>query len=191
MLAITKSVSMLAATVAAALLAAPAALADPPAHAPAHGWRAKHQPDYAGYDQHRWSRDYGVHSGRCDRSEVATVLGAVVGGAIGSSVGDGDGRLIAILAGATLGAVVGREIGRDMDGSDRACLGHSLELAPAGHRVEWTGADPRVAYAITPHAAFQRGQLLCREFDLVRHDRDRHARKRSTACRYGDGDWRL
>ena len=34
-----------------------AAIAVPPAHAPAHGWRRKHDPTYAGYSTGRWEGD--------------------------------------------------------------------------------------------------------------------------------------
>ena len=30
------------------------ALADPPKHAPAHGWRKKHDPYYVGFSGYRW-----------------------------------------------------------------------------------------------------------------------------------------
>jgi hypothetical protein len=39
------------------------ALAGPPAHAPAHGWRAKNDPYYQGYSGKRWVSDYGVVGG--------------------------------------------------------------------------------------------------------------------------------
>src|SRR4030095_594063 len=70
-----------------------AALAVPPAHAPAHGWRRKHDPTYAGYSGRNWERDYGVRLGRCDRAEIGAVLGGVAGGVIGSEVADDDDRL--------------------------------------------------------------------------------------------------
>ena len=61
-----------------------AALADPPAHAPAHGWRKKHDPYYVGYTGTQWERDYDVTSGRCNREEIGAVLGGVAGGVVGS-----------------------------------------------------------------------------------------------------------
>src|SRR5690349_14982866 len=54
-----------------------AAFADPPAHAPAHGWRKKHDPYYVGYTGVSWERDYDISSGRCNRQEIATVVGAI------------------------------------------------------------------------------------------------------------------
>ncbi len=172
-------------------LAAPAALADPPSHAPAHGWRKKHDPGYVGYTGYRWHDDYGVRGGRCDRDRVGTALGAVVGGAIGSTVADGDDRLIAILAGAAIGAVIGREIGREMDDNDRACFGHSLELLEDGSHVDWDGARPGMRYTLTPNRRFERDGRVCRHFTLVRHVDGSRVSKQGSACRYGDGDWRM
>lgn len=185
---------LLAATVTlliSAVMTAPAALADPPPHAPAHGWRAKHDPYYVGYTGHRWHDDYGIREGRCDRDRVGTVLGAVVGGAVGSTVGSGDSRLIAILAGATIGAIIGREIGRDMDRNDHACFGHSLELLDDGRRVYWDGARSGMKYTLAPEGRFERNDRVCRRFTLVRELDGRRITKHGSACRYGEGEWRM
>ena len=65
-----------------------AAFADPPAHAPAHGWRKKHDPGYVGYTGSTWERDYDVATGHCNREEIGAVVGGVAGGVIGSKVAD-------------------------------------------------------------------------------------------------------
>ncbi len=173
------------------LVATPVSLADPPPLAPAHGWRKKHDPYYIGYTGHHWNDDYGIRDGRCDRDRVGTVLGAVVGGAIGSTVGSGDDRLIAILAGATIGAIIGHEIGEDMDRNDHACFGHSLELLEDGHRVRWDGARSGLLYTLTPDRRFERDGHVCRHFTLVREFDGGRVKKRGSACRFGDGDWRM
>ena len=185
---------MLAATLAlliSAVMSIPAALADPPPHAPAHGWRAKHDPYYVGYTGHRWNDDYGIRAGRCDRDRVGTVLGAVVGGAVGSTVGSDDNRLIAILVGATIGAIIGHKIGQDMDRNDRACIGHSLELLDDGRRVQWDGPRSGLHYALTPEGRFDRDGRVCRRFTLVRELVGRQITRRGSACRYGEGEWRM
>lgn len=176
----------------AALLSAPAAVwADPPSHAPAHGWRKKNDPYYVGYTGRHWSDDYGVRSGRCDRDRAGAALGAVVGGAIGAAVSDGDDRLIAVLAGATIGAVIGREIGDEMDDEDRACFGHSLELLEDGRRVDWDGSRHGMLYTLTPDRRFERDSRVCRHFTLERSLDGRRIVKEGNACRYGEGDWRM
>jgi surface antigen len=166
-------------------------LADPPAHAPAHGWRKKNDPYYVGYTGRQWSDDYGVRSGRCDRDRAGAALGAVVGGAIGAAVGDGDDRLIAILAGATIGAVIGHEIGDEMDDDDRACFGHSLELLEDGHKVAWDGSKRGMQYTLTPDRRFERDGRVCRHFSLLREFDGRKLSREAAACRYGEGDWRM
>ncbi len=143
------STTLLAALVASLALPGPV-MADPPAHAPAHGWRKKNDPYYVGYTGRQWSDDYGIRDGRCDRDRAGAALGAVVGGAIGAAVSDDDDRLIAILAGATIGAVIGHEIGDEMDDDDRACFGHSLELLEDGHKVVMGRLEAR--HAVHAHA---------------------------------------
>ena len=44
----------------------PIAYADPPAWAPAHGWRKKHDPYYQGYSGTQWEQDYGIINGQCN-----------------------------------------------------------------------------------------------------------------------------
>jgi surface antigen len=173
-------------------LALPSAvMADPPAHAPAHGWRKKNDPYYVGYTGRQWSDDYGVRSGRCDRDRAGAAVGAVVGGAIGAAVSDEDDRLIAILAGATIGAVIGHEIGDEMDEDDRACFGHSLELLEDGHKVVWDGSKRGMQYTLTPDRRFERDGRVCRHFTLLREVDGRKLAKAASACRYGEGDWQM
>ena len=169
----------------------PAAIADPPAHAPAHGWRKKNDPYYVGYTGRHWSDDYGIREGHCDRDRVGAALGAVVGGAIGAAASDGDNQLIAILAGATIGAIIGHEIGDDMDDKDRACFGHSLELLEDAHNVRWDGPHRGMYYTLTPDRRFERDGHTCRHFTILREYDGRRISKQGSACRFGEGDWRM
>ena len=180
------------AVVATAAFSIPA-YADPPSHAPAHGWRRKHDPHYHGYEGHgghQWPRDYGTRSGHCNRDEIGTVLGGVLGGAVGSTIGKGSDRAVAIVVGGVLGAVIGHEIGREMDERDRACVGHSLELADGGRPVRWLNESSGVSYVVTPLDA-KGGRDACRDFRLFAtyHGKSRSDDRR--ACRGGDGVWRM
>lgn len=170
------------------LIALPA-FAAPPPHAPAHGWRAKHDPTYAGYTGHRWERDYGIIDGRCNRRAVAAILGGAVGGMIGSQVGDGSGRGIAILAGTVIGAVVGAEIGRRMDDADQACIAHGLELAKDGQRIRWDAPERGLNYTLTPLGPY-RDEADCRVFSLDVGGAQR-SETRGVGCRKPDGSWKL
>ena len=101
---------ILSAVALALAIAAPAAtLADPPSHAPAHGWRKKNDPYYVGYTGRHWTEDYGVRSGHCDRDQAGAAVGAVVGGAIGKEAHDSD---LSTAAGAAAGAYIGRRLQR-------------------------------------------------------------------------------
>jgi surface antigen len=173
----------------AAALALPAApvFADPPPHAPAHGWRKKNDPNYVGYTGTAWPRDYGITAGRCQTDVILGVAGAAVGGAIGAQVGDGAGRTVAVLAGAALGAIVGASIGRSLDRTDEACIGHALELAAPGQTVRWTSATG-VNYALTPVRS--RGGD-CREFKLTSAAGGKSATGTRIACRGPDAVWKL
>jgi surface antigen len=119
------------------------------------------------------------------------VLGGVAGGAIGSQVGKGENRQIAIVLGTIAGAVIGAQVGRDMDETDRACIGHALELAGDKKRVTWKAGDGRTTYRLTPLRGFEQDGAQCREFDLRATSGERRETKRAKACPAGDGNWRI
>lgn len=99
-------------------------LADPPAHAPAHGKRAKDRASaydsYGRYYEPRqitrssrmWKGDDGKYYCKRDNGTTGLVIGAGVGALAGHELaGRGDKTLGAILGGAA-GAIIGREIDR-------------------------------------------------------------------------------
>lgn len=183
----------------ALLVALPlAALAAPPDWAPAHGWRKKNDPSYAGYTGHSgkaWDSDYGVKSGSCDRSKVGQVLGGVVGGVAGGVIGsevakDSEHRTVATVLGAVIGAAIGSEVGRRMDKTDRSCVGHALELADTGRSVRWTNPNTRVTYQLTPLDQSTRGDG-CRRFRLIAHGSFGLNEGNTVACPDSNGVWRL
>lgn len=165
---------------------------DPPPWAPAHGWRKKNDPYYTGYTGKKWDKHYGVIDGRCNREAVGAVIGAVAGGAIGSQVAkDSRNRPIAILVGSVAGAMIGAKIGRDIDQTDRACIGHALELAGDKKRVTWSSADNSKTYMLTPVRGFEHNGANCREFDLRVTSGERKETRRAKACPAGDNTWRI
>ena len=105
-----KKLALAIATASLTIPAAPA-LADPPAHAPAHGKRAKDRA--AIYD----ANGYYISPRRkyyCKRDNGTTglVIGAGVGALAGHELpGDGD-KTLGVLLGAALGGVLGRAIDR-------------------------------------------------------------------------------
>ena len=123
----------------------------PPAHAPAHGWRKKHDPYYVGYTGVAWERDYDISSGRCNRQEIATVVGGIAGGAIANRVAD-EHKTVATIVGVIAGAAIGNRIGRELDEADRGCFGHALEIAHRGQRITWANEAAGLSYEMSPGA---------------------------------------
>jgi surface antigen len=164
--------------------------ADPPDWAPAHGWRRQNDAAYSGYSGHAWPRDYGVQSGRCDRSEVGAVLGGLAGAAVGAGVAGAEDRAVAIAVGTVIGAAIGADIGRRMDKADRACTGHALELAASGKSVTWINGASGITYQLTPLDA-RSSKDGCRRFRLVATGPFGLSEGRATACPDERGVWQL
>ncbi len=168
-------------------LATPA-VAEPPPWAPAHGWRKKNDPDYVGYTGKKWDRDYGIIEGRCNTAAIGAVLGGVTGAVIGSRASEED-RPVAIILASTLGAIIGAKIGQEMDNSDRACMGHALELAGEKKTVVWTNRATGVTYRLTPTRNVGNGRQPCREFRTVMSTGKKREAVTGVACRRGAGEW--
>ncbi len=182
----------------AALLVSGTALADPPRHAPAHGYYKDHHDDddhdhdhdrkkykkskhYKGKSGVVYVRDYGISSGRCNRDEIGAVIGGVTGAVIGGRVVDREDRVVGMVVGGVIGAVLGHAIGDRMDERDRACMGHALELGRPGVPVEWRH-DGR-HYHFTPRGDASGG---CRHATLVV---DGRRPQDVVACPSGRGEW--
>ena len=162
--------------------------ADPPVHAPAHGWRKKHDPYYVGYAGVSWERDYDISSGSCNRQEIATVIGAIAGGAIANRVAD-EHRAVATVVGVIAGAVIGNRIGRELDEADRGCFGHALEIAEPGQRITWTNQAAGLRYEMSPGAGSTRNGAQCREYTLVTVAGRERSSRTGVACQSQPGVW--
>ena len=175
----------------AALVGTGPVFADPPAHAPAHGYYKKHHNDdhrkyqkarhYEGKSGVVYVRDYGIADGRCNRDEIGTVIGGVTGAVIGAQVANREDRMVGMVVGGVLGAVLGHAIGDSMDDRDRACMGHALELGRPGVPVEWRSAGH--SYNFTPRGDARDG---CRNATMVVDGRTPHD---VLACPAGRGEW--
>jgi surface antigen len=166
-------------------------LADPPAHAPAHGWRKKHDPGYVGYSGTKWDRDYDVTSGHCNREEIGAVLGGVAGGVVGSKVASPENRVVGIIIGAAAGALIGSRIGRELDEGDRGCFGHALEIAAPGSRVTWQNRQTGVTYVLVPGEGRQEKGGLCRRFTLEASRGAEKSKRDARACQESRGVWKM
>jgi len=167
-----------------------AALADPPPHAPAHGWRKKHDPYYLGYSGVRYEKDFGIVDGHCNREEIATVVGGAVGGYLGSRIAT-EHPVIGTVIGAAAGAVIGKRIGRELDERDRHCFGHALELADAGKRVVWSNESTGVRYELVPGRTRTREGTACREFRMTAVEGRARSSQSGLACQAGPGVWEI
>jgi surface antigen len=158
------------------------ALADPPDHAPAHGWRKKHDPGYVGYTGATWEKDYEVSTGHCNREEVGAVLGGVAGGVIGSKVASPENRTVGI---------IGAKIGRDLDNGDRGCFGHVLEIVRPGGRVMWDNPVTGVNYVLVPGDGRRENAASCRDFTLIATRGREKSTRKGVACQTERGVWRI
>jgi surface antigen len=181
-------VSIIAVT---AVLCSSGALADPPAHAPAHGWRKKHDPGYVGYTGTKWERDYDISSGHCNREQIGAIVGGVIGGAVGARTASEENQTVAVIVGAAVGALLGSRIGRELDEADRGCFGHALEIAPAGQAVRWTNDATGVSYALVPGAGVKSDGKPCRKYTLTASRGSATEKKTGTACQAGVGTWSI
>lgn len=165
------------------------AFAEPPSHAKAHGWRAKHNTHYVGYMGKRWYHDYGIRSGRCNREAVATVLGGIIGGTIGAEVGDDGREAVAIIIGAAAGALIGNKIGRELDEADRSCFGHALEIAEPGQVVTWTNSETGVEYEMALGRGAAEHGNSCRRYMLLGTVGSTRSFRQGVACQTKPGVW--
>jgi surface antigen len=177
---------ILGAGIAATAATSAAAFAEPPPHAKAHGWRKKNDPAYRGYTGQPWHDDFGVRSGRCDTDAVLAAVGAVAGGVIGNRTASDGNRTVATVVGAVIGGVLGAKIGDAIDDRDRACIGHSLELAATGRPVAWRNPSSGIDYTLRPVRDAADG---CREFELAAARGGRPQAERLYACREAGGAW--
>ena len=119
-----KSILIIAATL-LAIPAAPAA-ADPPRHAPAHGYRDNHDRHDSRYDDRGryreprrinrgdavWRGDDGRYYCRRDNGTTGLIIGAGGGALLGRAVDSQGDRAVGTILGAVVGGLLGREIDR-------------------------------------------------------------------------------
>jgi surface antigen len=170
----------------AALVGTGPAFADPPRHAPAHGYYERHHHDdhhkhYRGKSGVVYVHDYGISAGHCNRDEIGAAIGGVTGALIGGQLAGRGDRVVGMVVGGVLGAVVGHAIGDSMDDRDRACMGHALELGRPGVPVAWRHDGH--AYRFTPRGDAREG---CRYATMAIDGRKPHE---VLACPSGRGEW--
>ena len=138
-------------------------------------------------------------SGMSQNETTGTLLGGATGALLGSQFGKGDGRTAATAIGAIIGASVGREVGESMDETSRRkavqATRHALDTAEIGTGITWenpanTGAPARGSTVITRQGTDLQGRT-CREFQQTVTIGGSEAQSYGTACRDGNGDWKV
>jgi hypothetical protein len=116
-----------------------------------------------GHGGTRWSTDYGIGAGRCDRDAI--VVDATPGGKtlVQRHEENLRNRSVGII-GATpgTGLLLSTRLGGRLDERDRRCVGHMLEVGVPGRQVGWTNGTTRQSYVVavseyTPTSAVPSG----------------------------------
>jgi hypothetical protein len=161
---------------------APKAPASTPAVAKAGNFR--------GFSGVRWSSDFEVRSGHCDRSLITE---SPRHGDAMASLGERRdlNRNAAMLVGAHVSDLLPPRIGADLDEGDRACMGQVLELGASGRWVRWNNGATGIRFEMRPDAGRDGIAGACRAFRLKVAGNEQHAKHRAMACASGPGLWQL
>lgn len=125
------------------------------------------------------------------KQQTGAVVGGLLGGALGSQVGDGRGKTLATIGGALLGAYAGSEVGRYMDQSDLMKVNHALESNPVNQTTAWRNPDSGYRYAVTPKRTYSSNGKVCRAYTTNVNMSGKLETVKGTACRDGNGIWRV
>ncbi|WP_225767818.1 RT0821/Lpp0805 family surface protein [Inquilinus sp. Marseille-Q2685] len=134
-------------------------------------------------------QDYGPKQG------AGTLIGAAGGGLLGSQFGSGTGKLAATAAGVLIGGWLGNSVGASLDRSDQLyaerTYNQAFESAPTGTSSSWRNPDSGNYGTVTPTRTYRDYGRDCREFTQTIYVQGRAQPGTGTACREGDGTWRI
>jgi len=126
---------------------------------------------------------------------IGTLVGAAGGGLLGSQFGSGTGKLAATAAGVLVGGWLGNSVGASLDRSDQLyaerTYNQAFESAPTGTESSWRNPDSGNYGTVTPTRTYQDRGRNCREFTQTIYVEGRAQTGTGTACREGDGTWRI
>ncbi|MGK9166573.1 glycine zipper 2TM domain-containing protein [Inquilinus limosus] len=136
-------------------------------------------------------QDFGPKQG------AGTLIGAAGGGLLGSQFGSGTGKLAATAAGVLIGGWLGNSVGASLDRSDQLyaerTYNRAFETAPTGTSSSWRNPDSGNYGTVTPTRTYRDQEYGrdCREFTQTIYVQGRAQTGTGTACREGDGTWRI
>lgn len=160
---------------------------------------------YTGFGGTRWSSDYGISAGRCDRAAIVVPAGDERQTLVQRHEENLRNRTVSII-GATTGSglLLSTRLRGRMDERDRRCLGHVLELGTVGQRIGWSNDASRQSYTVavseyapavsTPSAARPAAGERCRVLLLTTAVLGTAARGRTEtliACQANPGVWSI
>lgn len=126
---------------------------------------------------------------------IGTLVGAAGGGLLGSQFGSGTGKLAATAAGVLVGGWLGNSVGASLDRSDQMyaerTYNQAFESSRSGTESSWRNPDSGNYGTVTPTRTYQDSGRNCRDFTQTIYVEGRAQTGRGTACRDGDGTWRI
>lgn len=157
------SLRMIGPAVALGLAVSAATVTSTPAAAqargPASSQSASPSGGYTGYGGTRWSTDYGIGSGICDRDRIVLETESAPKTLVQRHEENLKNRSVGIIGATTASGVLlsTKRLGGRLDDRDRHCLGHVLELGTTGREVRWSNPAMRQSYVavvseVTPGA---------------------------------------
>ena len=134
-----------------------------------------------------------------ENETAGTLIGGVAGAVVGNQFGKGTGKTAATALGAVIGATAGRNIGRSLDATSRQHAGaaahRALDSADIGQSINWENPDnaggPAYGSATVTRQGTDGAGRTCREFQQTVIIGGREEQSYGTACRDGNGDWKL
>lgn len=151
----------------------------------------------------QYNQTFGTDQHACNQGLLAQVLstskgnllgsaaGGALGGLLGNQLGKGSGNTLMTIAGVVGGALAGGYVGRNMDPTDQACIGQTLEHTPTAQTVAWQNPNSGSSYWVTPTQNYQapNGEQ-CRNYISQAVINGQTQQIENTACRDGNGVWR-
>lgn len=159
----------------------------------------------AGYGGMRWSTDYGIGAGRCDRESIVLDNSDAPRTLVQRHEENLKNRSVGIIGASNgSGVLLGTRLAGRLDQRDRHCLGHVLELGTVGREVSWTNPATRQSHIVvvseyTPSSSIPTGaghaaQDRCRVLLLTTVAAGvavRGPARRLVACQANPGVWSI
>jgi surface antigen len=151
----------------------------------------------------QYNQTFGTDQHACNQGMLSQVLstskgnllgsaaGGALGGLLGNQLGKGSGNTLMTIAGVVGGALAGGYVGRNMDPTDQACVGQTLEHTPTAQTVAWQNPNSGSSYWVTPTQNYQAPNGdQCRNYISQAVINGQTQQIENTACRDANGAWR-